>query len=171
MIITRTPFRISFGGGGSDLPSFYREEPGMVISAAIAKYMYLVVKESFGNTFRVSYSQTELRDRAGEIEHPIVRECLAALGIDRGLEIVSIADSAGADGHGLVEQFHGRAARSAVSAERAQRRCGQAGAPRLRDRDQAAGRADRQAGPVHRGLRRAAVHPVPAGRRVCMSIR
>ena len=138
MIITRTPFRISFGGGGSDLPSFYREEPGMVISAAIAKYMYLVVKESFGNTFRVSYSQTELRDRAGQIDHPIVRECLAALRMDRGLEIVSIAD--------LPAKLAW--ARRAASpwdcsqrsgAERAQRRCRQTGAARLRDRDPTAG--------------------------------
>src|ERR1700682_578313 len=92
MIITRTPFRISFAGAGSDLPSFYREEPGMVLSAAVAKYMYLVVKRSFGNKFRVSYSQTELCDRAEEIQHPIVRECLDLLGIQGGLEIVSMAD-------------------------------------------------------------------------------
>jgi D-glycero-alpha-D-manno-heptose-7-phosphate kinase len=71
MIITRTPFRVSFAGGGSDLHSFYRDEPGMVLSSAIAKYMYLVVKESFGNTFRVSYSQTELRAHSGEIDHPM----------------------------------------------------------------------------------------------------
>ncbi len=58
MIITRTPFRISFAGGGSDLPVFHEEEEGMVLSAAISKYMYLTVKERFGNTFRVSYSQT-----------------------------------------------------------------------------------------------------------------
>jgi D-glycero-alpha-D-manno-heptose-7-phosphate kinase len=92
MIMTRTPFRISFAGGGSDLPSFYREEPGMVISTAISQYMYLTVKEAFGNTFRVSYSKTELCARTGDIQHPIVRECLNAMGISRGLEIVSIAD-------------------------------------------------------------------------------
>jgi D-glycero-alpha-D-manno-heptose-7-phosphate kinase len=105
MIITRTPFRISFAGGGSDLYSFYSEEPGAVLSAAIAKYMYLVVKERFGNTFRVSYSQTELRGHAGEIEHPIVRECLSALGIDRGLEIVSIADLPAQSGVGSSSSF------------------------------------------------------------------
>src|SRR5207249_2785544 len=62
MIITRTPFRISFAGGGSDLPAFYSQEPGTVLSVAIDRYMYLTVKERFGNTFRVSYSQTEIRE-------------------------------------------------------------------------------------------------------------
>jgi D-glycero-alpha-D-manno-heptose-7-phosphate kinase len=105
MIVTRTPFRVSFAGGGSDLRSFYSEEPGMVLSTAISKFMYLVVKESFGNTFRVSYSQTELRDSAGEIEHPIVRECLKALGMERGLEIVSIADLPARTGMGSSSSF------------------------------------------------------------------
>ena len=62
MIITRTPFRISFAGGGSDLDSFYQLEPGVVLSTAINKYMYISVMERFGNTFRISYSRTELRD-------------------------------------------------------------------------------------------------------------
>jgi len=105
MIITRTPFRISFAGGGSDLPSFYAEEPGMVISAAIAKFMYLVVKGRFENSFRVSYSQTELRDHAAEIQHPIVRECLHALEIERGLEIVSMADLPAQSGMGSSSSF------------------------------------------------------------------
>jgi D-glycero-alpha-D-manno-heptose-7-phosphate kinase len=105
MIITRTPFRISFAGGGSDLPSFHSGEPGMVLSAAISKYMYLTVKQRFGDTFRVSYSQTELCDRAGEIEHPIVREALKLLGIERGLEIVSIADLPAKSGMGSSSSF------------------------------------------------------------------
>jgi D-glycero-alpha-D-manno-heptose-7-phosphate kinase len=105
MIMTRTPFRISFAGGGSDLPSFYREEPGMVISAAISKYMYLVVKQAFANTFRVSYSQTELRKQVEDIQHPIVRECLKALGISRGLEIVSVADMPAQTGMGSSSSF------------------------------------------------------------------
>jgi len=105
MIMTRTPFRISFAGGGSDLPAFYGEEPGMVISAAISKYMYLVVKEAFANTFRVSYSQTELCDDVRKIQHPIVRECLLALGISRGLEIVSVADMPAQTGMGSSSSF------------------------------------------------------------------
>src|SRR5206468_10505623 len=105
MIITRTPFRISFAGGGSDLAAFYSQEPGAVLSVAIDKYMYLTVNERFGNTFRVSYSQTEICERASEIQHPIVRECLAILGMNRGLEIVSIADLPAQSGMGSSSSF------------------------------------------------------------------
>ncbi len=92
MIITRTPFRISFAGGGSDLEAFYGEEPGVVLSTAINKYIYLTVMNRFGNNFRVSYSRTELAETVDQIEHGIVRECLLQLGVRRGLEIVSMAD-------------------------------------------------------------------------------
>ena len=105
MIITRTPFRVSFAGGGSDLAAFYEHEPGMVLSAAINKYMYLTVKPRFGNTFRVSYSRTELRDQVDYIEHPIVRECLTQLDVHRGLEIVSIADLPAKSGMGSSSSF------------------------------------------------------------------
>jgi D-glycero-alpha-D-manno-heptose-7-phosphate kinase len=105
MIITRTPFRISFAGGGSDLECFYARGSGAVLSTAIAKYMYLTVTERFGDTFRVSYSRTELVDRAEQIEHPIVRECLNALGIRRGLEIVSVADLPARSGMGSSSSF------------------------------------------------------------------
>ena len=131
MIMTRTPFRISFAGGGSDLPSFYREEPGMVISTAISRYMYLTVKEAFGNTFRVSYSKTELCDRAGDIQHPIVRECLNAMGISQGLEIVSIADlpaksgmgSSGSFTVGLLAALHAMHGRNMDAGKLAQQAC------------------------------------------------
>jgi len=105
MIISRTPFRISFAGGGSDLESFWSREPGMVLSAAINRYMYLTVKGRFANTFRVSYSQTELRDHIDDIEHPIVRECLRSLKVRRGLEIVSIADIPAQSGLGSSSSF------------------------------------------------------------------
>lgn len=105
MIITRTPFRISFAGGGSDLESFWSAEPGAVLTTAIDKYMYLTVKERFGDTFRVSYSRTELVERAEQIEHPIVRECLDLLGIRRGLEIVSVADLPAQSGMGSSSSF------------------------------------------------------------------
>ena len=105
MIITRTPFRISFAGGGSDFPSFYAEEPGMVLSAAIDKYMYLTVKKAFGATYRVSYSRTELRERIEDIEHPIVRECLKTVPSPAGLEIVSIADLPASTGMGSSSSF------------------------------------------------------------------
>jgi D-glycero-alpha-D-manno-heptose-7-phosphate kinase len=105
MIISRTPFRISFAGGGSDLQPFWSREPGMVLTTAIDRYMYITVKARFANTFRVSYSQTELRARAEEIEHPIVRACLDKLGITQGLEIVSIADLPAQSGMGSSSSF------------------------------------------------------------------
>jgi D-glycero-alpha-D-manno-heptose-7-phosphate kinase len=105
MIVTRTPFRISFSGGGSDLQSYYAQEPGAVISAAINKYVYITVKKRFGNTFRVSYSRTELVDTVEQIEHPIVRESLRSLGIREGLEIVSIADLPAQSGMGSSSSF------------------------------------------------------------------
>jgi D-glycero-alpha-D-manno-heptose-7-phosphate kinase len=105
VIITRTPFRISFAGGGSDLAAFYAEEPGAVLSTAIDKAMYLMVKERFAGTYRISYSRTELVDRADQIEHPIVRECLAASGVRRGLEIVSVADLPAQAGMGSSSSF------------------------------------------------------------------
>ena len=105
MIITRTPFRISFAGGGSDLPSYYGRRPGAVLSTAIDKYVYLAVKEHFGNTFRVSYSRTELVDTVEQIQHPIVRECLQYLGLRQGLEIVSMADLPSQSGIGSSSSF------------------------------------------------------------------
>jgi D-glycero-alpha-D-manno-heptose-7-phosphate kinase len=105
LIITRTPFRISFAGGGSDLPAYYAEEPGAVLSVAISKYMYLTVKRRFGNTYRVSYSKTEICDHPAELEHPIVKECLKATSVDTGLEIVSIADLPAESGMGSSSSF------------------------------------------------------------------
>ena len=105
MIITRTPFRISFAGGGSDLPSYYGRRAGAVLSTAIDKYVYLAVKAHFGNTFRVSYSRTELVNSVEEIEHPIVRECLKHVGLSRGLEIVSMADLPVQSGIGSSSSF------------------------------------------------------------------
>lgn len=105
MIITRTPFRISFAGGGSDLEAYYCGEPGVVLSTAINKYMYLTVMNRFGNSYRVSYSRTELADRVDQIEHPIVRECLKMLGVRRGLEIVSMANIPAQSGLGSSSSF------------------------------------------------------------------
>jgi len=92
MIITKAPLRMSFVGGGSDMQSYYTEKTGSVISTSINKYVYVAVKPKFGNGFRISYSKTEICDTIGQIEHPIVKECLNFCGIDDGLEIVSMAD-------------------------------------------------------------------------------
>ncbi len=105
MVITRTPFRVSFAGGGSDLEAFYSHRPGMVLSSTINKYMYMTVKERFGGTFRISYSQTEIAERIEEIRHPIVRECLSFMGVQEGLEIVSIADLPAGSGMGSSSCF------------------------------------------------------------------
>lgn len=105
MIITRTPFRISFVGGGTDLPDFYRVEPGAVVSTAINKYMYIVLNKRFDDTIRVSYSKTEIVKAAEEIQHPIVREALKLVGITKGVEIVSIADIPAGTGLGSSSSF------------------------------------------------------------------
>jgi D-glycero-alpha-D-manno-heptose-7-phosphate kinase len=92
MIISRTPLRMSFAGGGSDLPSFYRKFGGAVVSTAINKYVYVTVNAKFDNQIRVSYSKTEEAKTVAQIRHPLVRESLKLLGIDGGIEITSIAD-------------------------------------------------------------------------------
>ena len=105
MIITRTPFRISFAGGGSDLEAFYCQEPGAVLSTTINKYMYLTVMNRFGNDYRISYSRTELVDTIDQIEHGIVRECLKYTGVRTGLEVVSMADIPAKTGLGSSSSF------------------------------------------------------------------
>ncbi len=105
MIITRTPFRISFAGGGSDLASSYARQPGAVLCTAIDKYMYLAVKPHFGGQFRVSYSRTEYAGSVEEVQHPIVRECLRSVGASQPLEVVSMADLPAEAGMGSSSSF------------------------------------------------------------------
>jgi D-glycero-alpha-D-manno-heptose-7-phosphate kinase len=92
MIISKTPLRMSFVGGGSDLPGFYREHGGAVLSTAIDKYIYVTVNKRFDDSFRVSYSRTEEVATAAEIQHPLARECLTLVGFTGGVEVTSIAD-------------------------------------------------------------------------------
>ena len=105
MIISRTPFRISFAGGGTDLRDFYSLEQGSVVSAAIDKYMYICVNKRFDHTIRVSYSKTENVERAEDIQHPIVRECMRISGVDGGVEITSVADIPSGTGLGSSSSF------------------------------------------------------------------
>jgi D-glycero-alpha-D-manno-heptose-7-phosphate kinase len=105
VIITRTPLRISFAGGGTDLPAFYRMEAGAVVSTAIRKYMYITVNQRFDSTIRVSYSRTEIARSVDDIQHPIVREALRLTGISGGIEIVSIADIPSGTGLGSSSSF------------------------------------------------------------------
>lgn len=92
MIITQTPLRISFLGGGTDFRAFFRQEPGWVISSAIDKYIYVTIKKRFDRKIRVGYSQTELVDEIDELQHELVRECLRKTGITQGVEISTMAD-------------------------------------------------------------------------------
>ena len=93
MIITRTPLRISFAGGGSDLPAFYEDEQGAVVSTAIDKYIYITVNPKFDHKIRASYSVTEIVESVGEVKHELIRESLRLLGIRQGIEITSISDT------------------------------------------------------------------------------
>lgn len=92
MIISKTPLRMSFVGGGSDLSAYYREEVGAVLSTSIEKYMYICVNKKFDGRIRLSYTKTENVNSRHEIEHPLVREALGVIGIDGGVEIASMAD-------------------------------------------------------------------------------
>lgn len=92
VIISRTPLRISFVGGGSDLPSFYGQEPGAVVSTAIDKYIYITVNSKFDRKIRASYSVTEIVDHVDELKHELIRESLKLTGQVEGIEITSISD-------------------------------------------------------------------------------
>lgn len=112
MIISRTPFRISFLGGGTDLPSFYEEEEGAVLSTTIDKYMYLTINDRFDESYRLAYSKTEICRNVEEIEHKIFRCVLMkyahfarARNEGRGLEILSMADIPSGTGLGSSSSF------------------------------------------------------------------
>jgi len=92
MIISQTPLRISFVGGGTDLKSFYQHEDGMVLSSAIDKYVYVIVKERFDDKIYINYSIKEIVDEVSEIKHQLVREAMRKVGIERGVEITTLAD-------------------------------------------------------------------------------
>lgn len=92
MIVTQTPLRVSFFGGGTDLPGFYQREPGWVLSSAIDKFIYVIVKERYDDRIRVGYTRTELVEDVAAIEHDLVRECLIYTGITRRLEIATMGD-------------------------------------------------------------------------------
>jgi D-glycero-alpha-D-manno-heptose-7-phosphate kinase len=106
MIIVRSPLRISLGGGGTDLPSYYREHGGFLVAAAIDKYVYVTVHQTFVPELIVKYSRLERVASAGELQHPIIREALHLLGIDgRYLELTSMADIPAGTGLGSSGSF------------------------------------------------------------------
>jgi len=106
MIIVRSPLRITLGGGGTDLPSYYRLHEGFLIAAAIDKYVYITVHRNFANDLILKYSQLERVPSAKEVQHPIVREAFESLGLDgRSMEITSMADIPAGTGLGSSGSF------------------------------------------------------------------
>ena len=132
MIISRTPLRVSFLGGGSDIPGYYRRHGGAVLSAAIDQAVYVTVSRKFDNAVRISYSRTEEVEHASQVEHPLVREALAMLSIEGGIEITSIADipakgtglgSSSSFTVGLLNALHAYCGRHVPAAKLAQESC------------------------------------------------
>jgi len=106
MIITRSPLRVSLGGGGTDLPSYYREFGGFLVAAAIDKYVYITKHRTFQREIIVKYSKLERVQSIEQIEHPIIREALRLVGItDPHLELTSMADIPGGTGLGSSGSF------------------------------------------------------------------
>jgi D-glycero-alpha-D-manno-heptose-7-phosphate kinase len=157
MIISRAPFRVSFCGGGSDIPSFYEKYGGCVLSTSIRKYVYLAINKAFNkDSITLKYSKTEVVTDPAKIEHRIFRQVLTDFGT-KGIEITSMADIPSGTGLGssssftvaLLKLLYTWNERSASAYKIAKEACDveivEAGQP------------DRQAGPVRRGLRRAQI--------------
>jgi D-glycero-alpha-D-manno-heptose-7-phosphate kinase len=106
MIITRTPFRITLGGGGTDLPSFYHDHGGFIFAAAIDKYMFLNVNTPIvDDKIRVRYNSSEMVDHVDDVQHTLAREALRHFGVANGIEIVSIADIPSGTGLGSSSSY------------------------------------------------------------------
>ncbi len=105
MIMTRTPVRISLGGGGTDLASYYSKYGGFLVAAAIDKHIFVTVNRRFGDSICIKYSKTEVVNKIEEIRHPIVREGLKLLGCGRALEITTVADVPARAGLGTSGSF------------------------------------------------------------------
>src|ERR1043166_4973573 len=132
MIISRTPLRMSFVGGGSDLPVFYRKHGGAVVSTAINQFVYITVNKKFDEKIRVSYSKTEEARTVDKIKHQLLREAVKLLEVEGGLEITSIADipargsglgSSSSFTVGLLHALHAYAERYASAEQLAREAC------------------------------------------------
>jgi D-glycero-alpha-D-manno-heptose-7-phosphate kinase len=100
LIITQTPYRVSFAGGGTDLPAFYEHEYGAVLSMGVAQHMYVTVSPRFDKTTRVAYTKVEIADGIDRIEHTIAREALRMTGLGEHLEITTVGDVPAGTGMG-----------------------------------------------------------------------
>jgi len=105
LIISKTPLRLTLGGGGTDLPSYFSRYGGFVVTSALDKYLYLVIKRRFEEEVRLSYSVTEIVKSIDDIKHPVVREALRLLGLKSHLEIVSMGDVPAETGLGSSGSF------------------------------------------------------------------
>src|SRR4051794_12941627 len=131
MIITRTPLRISIGGGGTDLPSYYRKFGGALISSAIDKYVFVGINKTFRPDYQVKYSKFEQAAAIDDIQHPVVREALRLHQMPPALEIISMADipagtglgSSGTFTVGLVRALYAMQRRHVTSEEVAREAC------------------------------------------------
>jgi D-glycero-alpha-D-manno-heptose-7-phosphate kinase len=105
LIVSRAPFRFTLGGGGTDLPSYYEQFGGYVVSAAIDRYIYVTANRRFYDDIRLAYSETEIVPSVDSIKHRIFREGLKMLGIDRAIELTSVADLPANSGLGSSSSF------------------------------------------------------------------
>lgn len=105
MIITRAPLRISIGGGGTDLPSYYQKRGGFVIAGAIDKYIFISINRTFTDDYFLKYSQLERVDKVDDIDHPIIRESIRLHAVDPAIELVSTADMPSGTGLGSSGTF------------------------------------------------------------------
>ncbi|MEA2501689.1 MAG: D-glycero-alpha-D-manno-heptose-7-phosphate kinase [Actinomycetota bacterium] len=131
MIITRTPMRISLGGGGTDLPSHYRVSGGFLVAAAISRHVYIAVNQNFDDDILLKYSQVEHVTRVSDIRHPLLREALRLTGVERRVEISSMADipantglgSSGSFTVGVLKALHAHQRRLISNRELAEQAC------------------------------------------------
>ncbi len=100
MIIVQTPLRISFFGGGTDFPGYFLSEGGCVLSSAINKYIFVVIKDRFDEKIRVGYTRTEIVNSVNDINHELVREALRKTGLSKGIEVVTLGDIPAGSGLG-----------------------------------------------------------------------
>lgn len=131
MVISKTPLRISFVGGGTDIDTYYKTGYGAVVSAAINKYLFVTVHKRFDNAIRVSYTKTEVVTSIDALQHDIVRACLQMVGIESGIEITTIGEVPGGTGLGssssltvgLLNALYAYKGISMAAHELAQRAC------------------------------------------------
>ncbi len=131
MIITRTPMRVSLGGGGTDLPSHYRVSGGFLVAAAISRHVYIAVNQNFDDDILLKYSHIEKVARVADVRHPLLREALRLAGVERRVEISSMADipantglgSSGSFTVGVLKALHAHQRRLVSNRELAEQAC------------------------------------------------